>query len=176
MWPPKRGMRMGLRRMLRTGLGVLIGTAVLTLSVSAQRAPQPLSITVNQIKPNIYWASGGGGNSGIIIGDNGVIVVDAKSTAEGAKLLIAEIAKLTPKPVTHVFVTHSDADHWGGLDAFPANATVIASEGFRKEQQVITAAGDAPNQRVPNRLVKQGREPMTIDGVKLEASFWVPGH
>jgi len=167
---------MGLRRMLRIGLGVLIGTAALTLSVSAQRAPQPLSITVNQIKPNIYWASGGGGNSGIIIGDNGVIVVDAKSTAEGAKLLIAEIAKLTPKPITHVFVTHSDADHWGGLDAFPGNATVIASEGFRKEQQVITAAGDAPNQRVPNRLVKQGREPMTIDGVKLEAIFWVPGH
>jgi glyoxylase-like metal-dependent hydrolase (beta-lactamase superfamily II) len=161
---------------LCAGLGVLIGTTALTLSVSAQRAPQPLSVTVSQIKPNIYWAAGGGGNSGIIIGDNGVIVVDAKSTAEGAKLLLAEIAKLTPKPVTHVFVTHSDADHWGGLDAFAPNTTVIASEGFRKEQMAIIAMNDAPNQRVPSRLVKQGRETMTVDGVKLEAIHWVPGH
>ncbi len=167
---------MALRRIVRAGIGVLIGATALTLSVSAQRAPQPLTITVNQIKPNIYWAAGGGGNSGIIVGDNGVIVIDAKSTAEGARLLLAEIAKLTPKPVTHVFVTHSDADHWGGLDAFPASAMVIASEGFRKEQLAIIAMNDAPNQRVPSRLVKQGREPMTIDGVKLEAIHWVPGH
>src|SRR5262245_40385528 len=148
---------------------VIVAVTALTLSISAQRAPQPLSVTVSQTKTPHYTAADGGGHSGILISDNGVIVVDAKSTAEGAKLLLAEIAKLTPKPVAHVFVTHSDADHWGGLDAFPPNATVIASEGVRKEQQVITAAGDAPNQRGPNRLVKQGREPMTIDGVKLEA-------
>src|SRR5262245_3067740 len=154
------------------GFGVLVAVTALTLSISAQRAPQPLSVTVSQIKPNIYWAAAGGGNSGIIIGDDGVIVVDARSTAEGADLLLAELAKLTRTPVTHVFGTDSDADHWGGLDAFPPNVTVIASEGFRKEQQVITAAGDAPNQRVPNRLLKQGREAMTIDGVKLEAVFW----
>ena len=165
-----------MKTLSRVGVGALIGAALVTLSVSAQRAPQPLTITVHQIKPNIYWAAGGGGNSGIIIGDNGVIVIDAKSTAEGAKLLIGEIAKLTPKPVTHVFVTHSDADHWGGLDAFPTSAMVIASEGFRKEQQAIFAINDAPNQRVPNRFIKQGREPMTIDGVKLEAIHWVPGH
>jgi cyclase len=167
---------MTVRRTIRGSLIALAGVVALIASAAAQRAPQPLSIKVSQIKPNIYWASGGGGNSGIIIGDTGVIVVDAKSTAEGAKLLLAEIAKLTPKPVNYVFVTHSDADHWGGLDAFPPNATVIASEGFRKEQLVLAAANDVPNQRVPNRLVKLGREPMTVDGVKLEAIYWMPGH
>jgi cyclase len=167
---------MALHEKVGAALGVIASVGVLAASASAQRPPQALSVTVNQIKPDIYWAAGGGGNSGIIIGSTGVMVVDAKSTAEGAKLLLAEIAKLTPKPVTHVFVTHSDADHWGGLEAFPGSVTVIASEGFRKEQQRIIAMGDAPNQRVPNRLVGRGKEALTVNGVRLELYHWVPGH
>ena len=167
---------MTLRKMLGTGLVVIAGAGALATSVTAQRGPQALSITVSQIKPNIYWAAGGGGNSGIIVGDNGVIVIDPKTTAEGAKLLLAEIAKITPKPVTHFFSTHSDADHWGGAGAFPASAQWITSEGFRKEQLQIAKQGESPNDRVPNKLVKQGKETVTYDGVKLELYHWVPGH
>ena len=167
---------MTLLRKLGAGVAVIAGLGAFAAGVFAQRGPQQLSVTVNQIKPDIYWAAGGGGNSGIVVGTTGVIIVDAKSTAEGAKLLLAEVAKLTPKPVTHVFVSHSDADHWGGLEAFPAGATVIASEGFRKEQQAIIAMADAPNQRVPNRLIGRGKETLTVNGIRLELYHWVPGH
>jgi len=167
-------MRRG--KALWTGVTLAAGIALLTTAVAGQRGPQQLSVTVSQIKPNIYWAAGGGGNSGIIIGDNGVIVIDPKTTAEGAKLLLAEIAKITPKPVTHFFSTHSDADHWGGADAFPASAMWITSEGFRKELLAIEKMGDAPHKRVPSRLVKRGKESVTYNGVRLDLYHWVPGH
>src|SRR5215471_18364116 len=75
-------------------------------------AQQPPPLTMKMLKPDVYAGLGGaGGNSTIIIGKTGVIVVDAKQTEAGAKDLLAEIAKITPKPVTTVILTHSDGDH-----------------------------------------------------------------
>ena len=95
----------------------------------------------HQLKPNVYWIEGGGGNSGVIVGDKGVIVIDAKTTAAGGKELLDDIAKITPKPVTTVILTHSDGDHVNGLASFPAGITVIAHENNKKEQETALAAG-----------------------------------
>ncbi|HTR39334.1 MAG TPA: MBL fold metallo-hydrolase [Bryobacteraceae bacterium] len=95
----------------------------------------------HELKPNVYWVGGGGGNSGVIIGDKGVIVVDAKTTPAGGKELLEDIAKITPKPVITVILTHSDGDHVNGLAAFPEGITIIAQENNKKEQEAGLAAG-----------------------------------
>jgi hypothetical protein len=46
----------------------------------------------HMLTPNIYWIEGGG-NSGVIIGEKGVI--DAKTTEAGGKELLEDIAKIT---------------------------------------------------------------------------------
>src|SRR5437763_13303769 len=108
---------MAYQNTLRSVLAIAL-LSVLATSVIAQQPAQPLS--VKPLKQNVYWGQGGaGGNTGIIIGTTGVIVVDAKTTADSAKEMLAEIAKLTPKPVTHVILTHSDGDHVNGLAGFP---------------------------------------------------------
>src|SRR5271167_1703600 len=94
-------------------------------ALAAAQAPAPAPFMTHQLKPNVYWVEGGGGNSGVIVGDKGVIVVDAKTTVAGGKELLEHIAKITPKPVTTVFLTHSDGDHANGLAAFPAGITII---------------------------------------------------
>src|SRR5215475_10584933 len=94
-----------------------VAFVALVFPALAQQAPQPFE--VKQLKPNVYWVEGGGGNSGVIIGDKGVIVIDAKTTETGGKELLADIAKLTPKPVTTLIETHSDGDHVNGAAAFP---------------------------------------------------------
>src|SRR5271167_150629 len=102
-----------------------LAIAIATVA-SAQQPAAPF--VTKQLAPNVYWVNGGGGNSGIIVGDKGVIVIDAKTTADGGKQLLDEIAKVTPKPVTTVILTHSDGDHVNGLAAFPAGLTIIAQE------------------------------------------------
>src|SRR5678816_2881974 len=89
---------------------LIAGCLILCATAVRAQAPQPPPITMKMLKPDVYAAIGGaGGNSTIIIGTTGVIVVDAKQTEAGAKDLLAQIAKITPKPVSTVFITHSDA-------------------------------------------------------------------
>ena len=69
----------------------------LALSFGAMTSAQ-----VHPLNGNVSWVEGGGGNSGVIVGDKGVIVIDAKISAETGKALLDEIATITPKPVNTV--------------------------------------------------------------------------
>jgi len=155
--------------------------AVVVPAAAQQPQPQaPPPITMKQLKPDVWVALGGaGGNSTIIVGKTSVIVVDAKQTEPGAKDLLAQIAKITPKPVSTVILTHSDGDHVNGLVAFPAGVKVIAHENNKKELQAALAAGGRgapPPDHLPSQVVTKTKETMTIDGVKLELYHWAPAH
>jgi glyoxylase-like metal-dependent hydrolase (beta-lactamase superfamily II) len=154
------------------------GALALATLAMAQR-PVPGPFMVHQLKPNVYWVEGGGGNSGVIIGEKGVIVVDAKTTPAGGKELLDDIAKITPKPVTTVILTHSDGDHVNGLASFPSGITIIAQENNKKEQEAALAAGGRgapPADHLPTQVVTKNKENLKIDGVKLEVLHWAPAH
>src|SRR5580704_6295073 len=88
-------------------------------SFSAAQMPPAGPFQVHSLTPTISWVEGGGGNTGIIVGDKGVIVIDSKTSVDGGKQLVADVAKITSLPITTVILTHSDGDHVGGLPAFP---------------------------------------------------------
>ena len=73
-----------------------IGVFNVFAAVALAQAPTPAPFTSHQLKPNVYWIEGGGGNSGVIVGDKGVIIIDAKTTAAGGKELLENVAKITP--------------------------------------------------------------------------------
>lgn len=152
-------------------------SALVTLAMAQGPAPAPLM--VHQLKPNVYWIEGGGGNSGVIVGDKGVIVVDAKTTAAAGKELLEDIAKITPKPVTTVILTHSDGDHVNGLASFPAGITIIAHENNKKEQEAALAAGGRgapPAGHLPTKTIAKNKEDLKIEGVKVEVLHWANAH
>ena len=161
---------------------MLAGLTVLVIPSMAQgqgpgQAAAPF--VTHQLKPNVYWVEGGGGNSGVIVGDNGVIVIDAKTTAAGGKELLDDVAKITPKPVTTVILTHSDGDHVNGLAAFPAGVKVIAHENNKKEQETALAAGGRgapPADHPPTQVVTKNKESLKIEGVNFELYHWAPAH
>jgi len=166
------------RRGFLFGFATIASLSVLaTLAVAQGPAPAPLM--VHQLKPNVYWVEGGGGNSGVIVGDKGVIVVDAKTTAAAGKELLDDIAKITPKPVTTVILTHSDGDHVNGLASFPAGITIIAHENNKKEQDAALAAGGRgapPAGHLPTQTISKNKDDLKIDGVKVQVLHWAPAH
>src|ERR1700751_2087072 len=105
---------------------------VAVLSVMGPRAgaqaPAAAPFMVHQLKPNIFWVEGGGGNSGVIVGDKGVIVIDTKINPDEGKQLLACVAKISSKPIPTVILTHRDIDHIGGLSVFPKGIQVIAHD------------------------------------------------
>ena len=153
--------------------------AVVTTAASAQQgggrggAPQPL--VVHQLKPNVYWVEGAGGNTGVIVGKNGVIVIDSKTSPAGGTELLADIAKITPKPVTTVLLTHSDGDHVNGLQSFPKGLTIIAQANDKTEMQAAPNAA-ALADHMPTRTVTKNKEDMTIEGIKLSVFHYAPAH
>ena len=167
-------------RFRNTCFVALVIAATLSLACAAYaQGPAAAPFVSHQLTPNVYWVEGGGGNSGVIVGDKGVIVVDAKTTAAGGKELLDNIAKITPKPVTTVILTHSDGDHVNGLAAFPPGLTIIAHENNKKEQEAAISSGGRgapPADHLPTQVVSKNKETVTIDGVKLELLHWVPAH
>jgi glyoxylase-like metal-dependent hydrolase (beta-lactamase superfamily II) len=57
-------------------------------------------------------------NGGIIAGRDGVLVVEAFQTADGARWIAEKAHELTGKWPTHVLVTHYHGDHSGGIEGF----------------------------------------------------------
>ena len=66
---------------------------------------------------NVYAIFGAGGNVTVQIGDEGVLVVDS-GLAASAGALIAEIRKLSTRPIRFLINTHVHPDHVGGNVAF----------------------------------------------------------
>jgi glyoxylase-like metal-dependent hydrolase (beta-lactamase superfamily II) len=172
---PRMNFKMTLpNRFALAALGAL--TAVVLGQAPQQQAPP---FVTHQLKPNVYWIEGGGGNSTVIVGTKGVIVVDAKTTKAGGQELLDDIAKITPKPVTTVILTHSDGDHVNGLAAFPAGVKVIAQENNKKEQEAALAAGGRgapPADHQPTQVITKEKETLNLEGEKIELYHWAPAH
>ena len=167
-------------KMTLTNRFALASLGALTAVSMGQAPQQPATpFVTHQLKPNVYWIEGGGGNSTVILGAYGVVVVDAKTTKAGGQELLDDIAKITSKPVTTVILTHSDGDHVNGLAAFSTGVKVIAQENNKKEQEVALAAGGRgapPADHQPTQVITKEKETVTIEGEKFELYHWAPAH
>ncbi|HIB31177.1 MAG TPA: MBL fold metallo-hydrolase, partial [Candidatus Thioglobus sp.] len=56
-------------------------------------------------------------NPGMVIGANGVIVIDPGGSYQTGKRVVGEVKKITDKPIVAVFNTHVHGDHWLGNHA-----------------------------------------------------------
>lgn len=70
-------------------------------------------------------------NSGVIIGDDSVMVIDARATPVMAKELVARIRAVTDKPIRHVLLTHYHAVRVLGASGFEERVNIIASDVAR---------------------------------------------
>jgi cyclase len=101
-------------------------------SFSQQREVQPVEFS--KISDRLYEIVGGrGANGGAYIGDNGVLIIDAKMDKNSVDQVMEEIKKITNKPIKYLVNTHSDGDHVAGNQYFPETVIIIGHENCRKE-------------------------------------------
>ena len=88
-------------------------------------------VSFDQIGPGLYaFTAEGDPNSGVIVGDDSCMVIDAQATPAMASDLIARVAKVTDKPIKYVLLTHYHAVRVLGASAFKG-AEILASGATR---------------------------------------------
>lgn len=114
--------------MKKRTLSLLAAVFVLFLASPVFAAPE-----VRVLAPGVFAFVGNDGktNSGFVVTDSGVVVIDTQGPPELAKLLREKIKETTDKPVTHVVNTHYHGDHTFGNQYFD-EGLIIAHENTSK--------------------------------------------
>ena len=128
---------------------LLACTCALGLVAMAQTTPE---MKPQKVGPNSWYVQGLAAlgspanqnfisNAGFVVAPQGVVVIDALGSPALARRLVQKIAEITPKPITHVIVTHYHADHIYGLQVFKElGAQIVAQQDARTYLNSDTAA------------------------------------
>ncbi|MEQ1757506.1 MAG: MBL fold metallo-hydrolase [Vicinamibacterales bacterium] len=121
-------------------------------------------------------------NSLIVVTTDGVVVVDGQGTVPQTERMVAEIRKLSDKPIRYVIIGSNHGDHTGGNSAFPQTATFIshpvAQAAFqRAASQPPRQGGSAnpPRVVVPTDTVADKRV-ITVGGTEIQILFLGRSH
>ena len=93
-------------------------------------------VSFSEIGPGLFaYTAQGDPNSGIIVGDDGCIVVDAQATPAMARDVVARVAQVTDKPIKYVVLSHYHAVRVLGASAYDAQGIVASDETYRLIQE-----------------------------------------
>lgn len=164
-------------------------------------AAEPPPMVARQVSPSSWYVEGVSAlgstanqnfisNAAFVVTPTGVVVIDALGSPELARRLVAQIAQITPKPITHVIVTHYHADHIYGLQTFKAlGARVIAHRAalaylnsdtarlrLAASRQELAPWVDENTQLLQADEWLDQAQVLTVGGVKFEINPVGPAH
>ncbi|QDV24541.1 alkyl/aryl-sulfatase [Aureliella helgolandensis] len=127
---------------------LLLGTS----SIQAQEANHATQRLRNQnaqfteqivkVADSVYVAVGYSvSNVSMIVGDDGVVIIDTGMMRGDAERIVTEFRKITDKPVKAIVFTHAHGDHTGGAAAFLGDERpqIWAHENFGSEARSWTS-------------------------------------
>jgi cyclase len=122
-------------------------------SAAAQGPQQDFSavqIKTHRVAGNVYYLEGQGGNVGLLVGDDGVLLIDDQFAPLSEKLLAA-IRELSDKPIRMLVNTHVHGDHTGGNENFgKLGIDIVAHDNVRvRLARGVNNAAPAPAAALP---------------------------
>jgi glyoxylase-like metal-dependent hydrolase (beta-lactamase superfamily II) len=98
-------------------------------SFASQNDLEEKKISFTEIGDGLYaFTAEGDPNSGVIIGDDSVMVIEAQATPRLAQKVIDCIRDVTDKPITHLVLTHYHAVRVLGASAFGADSVIMSDK------------------------------------------------
>ncbi len=112
-----------------------------------------VEIKTTDLGHGVYLLGWQGGDSLILVGDGGVLLVDTSVAAMGDKIKGA-IAKVSDKPIKLIINTHAHADHFGANEALAKDGAAIVAHDTLRERMAkgFTAFGQAIPPAAPAAL------------------------
>ena len=119
--------------MNRSNLGKLFSlfiAAGLVSDLNGQTS-RPIEIRTTCVRDNVYMLAGAGGNLGVCVGKDGVLLIDSEYEGLTDKVIDA-VKAISDQPIRFVINTHWHFDHVGGnVKLAEAGAVIVAHEKVR---------------------------------------------
>jgi len=162
-------------------LALLGAHAALAQAPAAPAAPaQPdfsaVQIKVHQVAGNFYYLEGQGGNVGVLVGDDGVLMIDDQFAPLTEKLVTA-VKTISKKPIKMLVNTHVHGDHTGGNENIGKMGVEIIAHDNVRSRLVKGVNGAPPSPAVGLPVVTFGDGiGLHYDGEDLEVGKLPPAH
>lgn len=164
-----------LSAIVAAGVGAAgLGQVVREAPASAQRATLPGITEIEQVADNVYKIFGAGGNTVVFVMEDGVALVDTKLPGNGEAIL-AEVRKITDKPVTMIINTHSHPDHVGSNQFFKdAKPDIAVVAQANTAERMAQASGPFP----ANPATREFGDKLTLGSGadQIDLYYFGPGH
>jgi glyoxylase-like metal-dependent hydrolase (beta-lactamase superfamily II) len=167
-----------IRAMKRTFvLGTLLVIGALSIA-AAQQTKQVIDVA--KVADNYYVltsstpgndATFSGGNVGIFITGNGVVLIDTKLATWGQTFL-DRVKSVTPRPVTMIINTHTHGDHTGNDDKFGTSVEIVAQENTKANMMKMDAFKGDKAVFLPKKTFK---DTMTLGSGKEQINLYYFG-
>lgn len=114
-------------------------------------------ISFTQVGRDLWaFTAEGDPNTGVIIGDESVMIVDAQATPRMAEMVIKKIRTVTDKPISHVVLSHYHAVRVLGASAYGADQIIMSDTARAMVVERGQEDWDSEFQRFPRLF--QGHE------------------
>ena len=161
----------------------LLLTVLLAFAASAQAQTDfsKVQIKATKVAGNVYMLEGAGGNIGVSVGDDGLLIVDDQFAPLADKIRAA-LKGIADKKLKFILNTHWHGDHTGGNVVFGPEATIIAHDNVRKrlatEQKSTvfnTTTPPSPKEALPVITFDQSLS-VHFNGEDIRAIHFPHGH
>ena len=162
-------------------IGLLAASgAVAQTPAPAQPAPAPdfskVEIKTHQVAGNFYYLEGQGGNIGVLIGDDGVLMIDDQFAPLTEKI-VAAVKTLSQRPVRLLVNTHVHGDHTGGNENLGKLGINILAHDNVRVRLAQGLNGGAPYPAVALPLITYGdKVSLHLDGEDVQIGKFPPAH
>lgn len=174
-----------MKLLLLTFLLLLVSSPVLTTPVHKRHRPQmdlsKVQIKSTKIAGNVYMLEGAGGNIGVSVGEDGILIVDDQFAPLADKIR-ASLKELNQGKLRFILNTHWHFDHTGGNAVFGPEATIIAHDNVRKRMSTEqrseffkSTTPPSPKQALPVITFDQSLT-VHFNGEEIRAMHFPQGH
>src|SRR6201988_1873300 len=125
---------------IRWSCAILAVFALMAVSANGQQDFSNVQIKTNKISNNFYTLDGQGGTIGLLVGPDGVFMVDTQFAPLHDKIMAA-IRQITNAPVKFVVNTHVHGDHTGGNELMGKEGATILAPGSWRTRLMRPAPG-----------------------------------